>query len=202
MNASRRASAARSDEPAVHDDEPVSLSARRSIGLPVRRARLAARRRDLRVPADGLRRQREGRLLVERGDVVAHPDLVGAHPDWRYLVGHSFGSIEDWKGFLKRSIRTGRLGLVTSSLAPVSLLAFLAVGAVGYRHRVLVASGARSQFDDLRLRGTSPSEIPLRGEGSETRPSRTTLPAMDTAPLLSPACSRLQMAAAKMRGSP
>jgi hypothetical protein len=68
-------------------------------------------------------------MLVERGDVVAHPDVVSDHPGWRYATGHSFDSVEDWRRFLRRSIRSGWETLVMTSIAPAAML-LLAVGFV------------------------------------------------------------------------
>jgi hypothetical protein len=72
------------------------------------------------VPAASLRRPNETRLLVERGDIVAHPDQIRPDRDWRYPVGYSFDPVEDWKRFLDSSVRQGRIGLTTSCLAPVA----------------------------------------------------------------------------------
>lgn len=40
-------------------------------------------------PGKGLRESRSDRMLVARGDVVAHPRVAGPNPSWRYVSSHS-----------------------------------------------------------------------------------------------------------------
>jgi hypothetical protein len=90
------------------------------------------------APARPLRKSRgTGRLLVERGDVVAHPALLRPADDWRYPLGHSFDSVDDWNRFLRRSLHSGRVGVLMSSLPPlaISIVSLVLFTSYGFRER-------------------------------------------------------------------
>jgi hypothetical protein len=67
------------------------------------------------VPAHGLVRGagvQGSRLFAERGDVLAHPEVVGWQPGWRYVRSVSLESVEQWERLVRRDLCGGRVALV------------------------------------------------------------------------------------------
>lgn len=61
-------------------------------------------------PARGLKAG--GQMLGERGNVIAHPAIVGSRPGWRYVRSHSFDDVQTWDDFLRRRYRSALSALV------------------------------------------------------------------------------------------
>ena len=75
-------------------------------------------------PARGLKTG--GQMLAERGNVIAHPAIVGSHPGWRYVQSHSFDDVQTWDSFVRRRYR-GALSLIVSLLALTVVLVAVVV---------------------------------------------------------------------------
>ncbi|MFA5886002.1 MAG: hypothetical protein WDA60_19285 [Acidimicrobiia bacterium] len=73
----------------------------------------------------GGRLHRGGQMFMERGNVVAHPAIVGAHPGWRYVESHSFDGVEAWSAFLASNLRRRWIALVTLISLTLVLLAVI-----------------------------------------------------------------------------
>jgi hypothetical protein len=126
-------------------------------------------------PASNLRRG--DRMLVEAGEVVAHPAVVGVHPGWRYVASHSFDRVDDWDRFVRRDVRKAVAGLVATIGLLLVFVALVAralltdgsgplvfaggggrIGALGVVASAALALGARRALRDARARRDSPAE--------------------------------------------